>query len=87
MPILSRWPGLKRVVLHTSLAWKDPFPVNPGKSVLLAELQFESVEALNQALGSPQRTQARRDFENFPPFEGTVTHQAMNSDEAWRRPA
>ncbi len=85
VPILARWPGLQRVVLHTATQWSDPSPVNRGSAVLLAELQFESAQGLNEALSSPQRAEARRDFERFPPFEGMVTHQAMNSDEAWRR--
>jgi uncharacterized protein (TIGR02118 family) len=83
--VLSSWPGLKSVVLHTPVDWRDPSPVNRGKAVLLAQLEFENVEALNEALASPQRTEARRDFERLPPFEGAVTHQAMASDQAWRR--
>ena len=35
VPLVARWPGLRRMVLHTPLAWRDPFPVNPGKAVLM----------------------------------------------------
>ena len=59
--------------------------MNRGNAVLLAQLEFESTQALNDALASRERAEARRDFERFPPFEGTVTHQAMSSEEAWRR--
>lgn len=83
--LLSGWPGLKRVVLHTPVEWRDPSPVNRGKAVLLAQLEFDSIAALNEALASRERAQARRDFERFPPFEGNVTHQAMETGEAWRR--
>ena len=55
--------------------------------MLLAQLEFASQADLQAALNSPQRAEARRDFEKFPPYEGTVTHQAMTSDEAWRRDA
>ena len=85
VPILARWPGMKRVVLHTAAQWSDPFPVNRGKTVLLAQLEFDSPEAMEQAFRSQERAQAREDFQGFPPFEGTVTHQAMHSVEAWRR--
>jgi uncharacterized protein (TIGR02118 family) len=85
VPILARWPGLQKVMLHTPLDWRDPSAVNRGEAVLLAQLEFTSVEALNEALASVQRAEARRDFERFPSFEGTVTHQAMNSEEAWRK--
>ena len=83
--ILARWPGLQRVVLHTAAEWHDPSPVNRGKTVLLAQMEFESAQALNEALASGGRAEARRDFEQFPPFDGSVTHQAMNTDETWRR--
>ena len=85
VPILARWPGMRRVVLHTSVASKDSFPVNEGRTFLLAQLEFESQADLENAMQSPQRAEARLDFQKFPPFEGPVTHQAMTSDEAWRR--
>ena len=87
VPILARWPGIERVVLHTPLDWHDPFPVNRGRAVLLAELQFASREAREAALRSAERAEARADFKRFPAFSGTVTHQAMQSHEAWRRSA
>lgn len=85
VPILARWPGMRRVVLHTSVAVKDSFQVNEGRTPLLAQLEFESQADLERALQSPQRAEARLDFQKFPPFEGAVTHQAMASEEAWRR--
>jgi uncharacterized protein (TIGR02118 family) len=83
VPILARWPGIRRVVLHTSVDWKDPFPVNRGKAVLLAQLEFDSLEAMNAARASPERARAREDFMRFMTFEGTVTHQAMQSEEVF----
>jgi uncharacterized protein (TIGR02118 family) len=82
--VLATWPGLKRVLLHTPVEWRDQSPVHRGTSVLLAQLEFDSTESLDRALASPERAEARRDFERFPPFEGTVTHQAMQTTEAWR---
>jgi uncharacterized protein (TIGR02118 family) len=87
LPILSRWPGMRRVVLHTGIETKDAFPVNQGRTFLLAQLEFESQADLDKAMQSPQRAEARRDFKEFPPFKGMVTHQAMTSDEVWRREA
>ena len=83
VPILARWPGLRRVTLHTPLDWSDPFPVNRGRVVLLAQLEFDSEDAMNRALASRERAEAREDFQRFMTFEGTVTHQAMKSEEAW----
>ena len=87
VPILARWPGMRRVVLYTGVAAKDSLQVNEGKTFLLAQLEFESQADLERAMQSPQRAEARLDFQEFPPFAGTVTHQAMTSDEAWRRDA
>ena len=87
VPVLARWPGMKRIVLHTAADWRDPSPVNRGKTVLLAQMEFESQQALDAALASPGRAEARQDFQRFPPYKGTVTHQAMQSDEMWRSQA
>ena len=84
--LVACWPGLRRMVLHTPVEWMDPFPVNRGRAVLLAQLEFESLEAMNAAFASPERAEARKDFQKFPPFEGTVVHQAMASEEVWRKP-
>ena len=83
VPLVARWPGLRRIVLHTPAAWRDPAPVNRGKAVLMAQLEFDSETAMNQAFASRERAEAREDFKRFMKFEGTVTHQAMNSEEVW----
>jgi uncharacterized protein (TIGR02118 family) len=84
VPLVTAWPGLQRMVLHTPLDWRDPFPVNRGKAVLMAQLEFETEAAMNQAFASRERALAREDFMRFMTFEGTVTHQAMKSEELWR---
>jgi uncharacterized protein (TIGR02118 family) len=86
VPLVTAWPGLQRMVIHTPLDWKDPFPVNRGKAVLMAQLEFETEEAMNQAFASRERAAAREDFKRFMTFEGTVIHQAMRADEVWRSP-
>ena len=84
VPLVASWPGLRRMVLHTPLDWRDPFPVHRGKAVLMAQLEFDSPEAMNAAFASRERARAREDFLQFMTFEGTVTHQAMRSEEVWR---
>lgn len=85
VPMVARWPGLLRMVLHTPIEWRDPFPVNKGKTLLMAQLVFDSEEAMTRAFASPERAAAREDFKQFMTFEGTVTHQAMRTEEVWRR--
>lgn len=86
IPLVRSWPGLQRMVIHTPMDWNDPFPVNRGKAVLLAQLEFENEEAMNHAFASRERAEAREDFKRFMSFEGTVTHQAMKAEEVWRSP-
>lgn len=86
VPLVTAWPGLQRMLIHTPVDWKDPFPVNRGKAVLMAQLEFETEEAMNQAFASRERAVAREDFKRFMTFEGTVIHQAMRTDEVWRSP-
>jgi uncharacterized protein (TIGR02118 family) len=86
VPLVANWPGLRRMIVHTPVDWKDPFPVHRGKAVLLAQLEFDSLQAMNAAFASPQRARAREDFQRFMTYEGTVTHQAMASEEVWRSP-
>ena len=83
IPLVATWPGLRRMVLHTPVEWRDPFPVNRGTAVLMAQLEFDSEAAMNKAFASRERAEAREDFKQFMTFEGTVTHQAMRSEEVW----
>jgi len=86
VPMVTNWPGLRRMVLHTPLEWQDPFPVSRGKAVLVAQLEFDSLAAMNAAFASPERARAREDFQRFMKYEGTVTHQAMAADEVFVAP-
>jgi uncharacterized protein (TIGR02118 family) len=85
VPLVAAWPGLKRILLHTRVEWNDPFAIIRGNSALLVQFEFDSAEALNKALFSRERERSRINFQNFPAFAGTVTHQAMTSEEVWRK--
>ncbi|MGE3991766.1 EthD family reductase [Pseudorhodoplanes sp.] len=78
--ILERFTGIRSLMLHTPQVWNDPFPVNPGRSLLLAQMTFEDAAALDAALRSEARKEAREDFARFPAFKGEVTHQAMKTE-------
>jgi uncharacterized protein (TIGR02118 family) len=85
VPILVRLPGIERIVLHTPVAWRDPFPVKPDRFLLVAQMVFHSEDDLDRALASEPRALAREDFANFPPFEGSVYHQAALSREVFAK--
>ena len=80
-PILQRFPGIGSLVLHRQADFTDPFPVNPGGNLLIAQMTFDDIPALNAALASPARAEARDDFAGFPAFDGGVTHQAFISEK------
>jgi uncharacterized protein (TIGR02118 family) len=85
VPLVARWPGLRSMTLHTPLEWQDTAPVNKGRAVLLAQLEFDTQADLERAFASRERAEARADFKRFMTFEGSVTHQAMNTEEVWRK--
>ncbi len=81
VPHLLRFPGIRSVILHFAAPSADPFPVQPGGDLLLAEMVFETIRDLDDALASEARAEARADFASFPAFGGSVTHQAMVAEE------
>lgn len=82
-PILQQFPGIGSLVLHQRADFTDPFPVNPGGNLLIAQMTFDDMPALNAALASPARAEARDDFAGFPAFDGEVTHQAFVSEKVF----
>jgi uncharacterized protein (TIGR02118 family) len=78
--ILRDMPGIRSLILHRPITWNDPFPVQPGDVHLLAQMVFDSSADLDRALASEARARAREDFANFPPFIGTVRHQALRQE-------
>lgn len=82
-PILRQFPGIRSLVLHHGADFSDPFAVSPGGNLLIAEMTFDDLAALNEALASPARAAAREDFANFPEFIGDVTHQAFVTEQVF----
>ena len=68
VPVVATWPGLQRMVIHT------PFAASRGKAVLMAQLEFDSEAAMNDAA------------KHFKTFEKAVTQEAMRAEEVWRSP-
>ena len=83
VPLLARFPKIRRVLLHTPTAWQDPYPIKPDRFAILVQMEFDSLRDLEAAVGSPARAEARRDFGQLPPFEGVVYHAAAISEEVF----
>ena len=46
--LLRRLPGIRSLVLHRPASCSDPFPVEPGGTLLLAQMQFDSARYLDR---------------------------------------
>jgi hypothetical protein len=77
--ILMRMPGLRRLILHVPMNWRDPFPVQPDGTDFLAEMGFACPDSLAAGVRSEARALARTDLANLPRGGAAVTHQAMRS--------
>ena len=79
--LLREFPGIKRIRIHTPLDWHDPCQTTSGEFALIAEMEFESLHALESALQSEARVRARADIQATPPpTSTTIWHQAMHTD-------
>jgi uncharacterized protein (TIGR02118 family) len=78
--ILKQFPSINSLILHSPAAFRDPFPVRPAGTMLLAQMTFDSTTALDAALRSDARRLARDDFARFPAFDGEVTHEALRAE-------
>lgn len=69
-PIAAKMPGLKKYVQNHSLP--DPGEGEPPVAGI-AEVYFDSVEAMQEALSSPEGEAALGDLPNFTDAERTTT--------------
>ena len=79
--ILNQFDEIRGLTIHTPVEWRDPFPIQKGGASLLAQMHYDSIEALNLSLASEARRRARTDFQNFPKFGGQIIHQALNAEQ------
>ncbi|CAA9424083.1 MAG: hypothetical protein AVDCRST_MAG80-131 [uncultured Rubrobacteraceae bacterium] len=65
----AKMPGLRKYVQNHALATEEGEPPVAG----IAEVYFDSVEAMQEALSSPEGEAAIADLENFTDAEKTAT--------------
>ena len=79
VPIVNRMPGIR------SLNWYVPKPSEPlaglryVEHLQLVQAIFDDLDGLLAMRASRERKDGLKDFQNYPPFKGPVTHQAMLS--------
>jgi uncharacterized protein (TIGR02118 family) len=67
--IAAKMPGLKKYVQNHALTTEEGEPPVAG----IAQVYFDSVEAMQEALSSPEGEAAIADLENFTDAEKTAT--------------
>jgi hypothetical protein len=72
-------PGIRAVAYHLPTQLKGPAIGQPVARLQIVQAVFDSVEDFIAMRQSGERKEGLRDFDNYPKFEGPVTHQVMNS--------
>ena len=79
MPIVFRMPGIRAVAYHLPTQLMGPAIGEPVSRLQIVQAVFNSSDDFVAMRKSGERKEGLRDFENYPKFEGPVTHQVMNS--------
>lgn len=69
LPIVARWPHVKRIVLSKGEPEDDIYQV--------AEIYFDSRTEMETALSSPERKAASEDAKKFPRFNGEIKRRTF----------
>ena len=69
LPIVARWPQLKRSVISKGQPEDDIYQI--------AELYFDSRLEMETALRSPERAMAAEDAKKFPRFNGEIKRRRL----------
>jgi uncharacterized protein (TIGR02118 family) len=69
LPLVARWPKLKRIVLSKGQPSEDVYQV--------AEMYFDSLSDVEAALASPERAVTAEDGKRLPKFNGEVKRRTF----------
>ena len=79
VPIVFRMPGIRAVAYHLPTQLMGPAIGEPVSRLQIVQAVFNSSDDFVAMRKSGERKEGLRDFENYPKFEGPVTHQVMDS--------
>ena len=80
-PLLGQLPGIRATVLYTPTDMTSPLATTPADHMLICDVSFATLDALNASLQSDVRKVLREDYRQFPPFEGDPIHSAMTKSD------
>jgi uncharacterized protein (TIGR02118 family) len=78
-PLMLRLPGIRELEVYTAIDWIGTMPGKRLRSLQRNKVAFESTQALNAALDSPERRAMRADYAQLPAFSGRVLHFPMQT--------
>ena len=79
VPIVFRMPGIRAVAYHLPTPFAGPAIGHVVSRLQIVQAVFNSSDDFVAMRKSGERKEGLRDFENYPKFEGAVTHQVMDS--------
>ena len=79
VPIVFRMPGIRALAYHLPTQLAAPAIGDSVSRLQIVQAVFNSSDDFVAMRKSGERKEGLRDFENYPKFEGAVTHQVMDS--------
>jgi uncharacterized protein (TIGR02118 family) len=79
VPIVFRMPGIRSVTYYLPASVKPPAVGRAVERLQIVQAVFDSADDFVKMRQSAERKEGLRDFDNYPKFEGPVTHQVMRS--------
>jgi uncharacterized protein (TIGR02118 family) len=80
VPIVFRMPGIRSLTYYLPTRTSGPAIGQRVDRLQLVQAVFDSADDFLKMRRSSERKEGLRDFDNYPKFEGPVTHQVMNSE-------
>jgi uncharacterized protein (TIGR02118 family) len=80
VPIVFRMPGIRSLSYYLPTQAAGPAVGRPVSRLQLVQAVFDTPDDFLKMRRSSERKEGLRDFDNYPKFEGPVTHQVMNSE-------
>lgn len=89
-PLLAKFPNIRKIEIYTPALVISALPFAVRRSMQRNKTMWDHPEAMNAAMASPVRAALRKDFGNFPEFEGAATHYPFRTvsvrGERYRQP-
>lgn len=73
-PLLAKFPGIRKIEIYTPATVISALPFAVRRTMQRNKTAFDNPESMNAAMASPVRAALRKDFHNFPEFEGEAAH-------------